>query len=935
MPVTRSSQSFLMRHAVALAAVILASALAAPGFAQYPPYMVVTPPNGLISLVLEDPVLYAPTAGNYWYRPAGRFAINTGPAVPAGGNPTITGDENVRFSGWYSIDANNALGSTNRETFAVDANTYDIHALMNATATNTIANLVENYWPSPFVATTRGAVGTARIPIDNATPSLAKEFIIVEHRYTVIGDMLKCEYFVTNNTLTPRSVGMRIVVDPYPLAGISNNEPITLSDNTVLTHEAVIPDPTNPASAMPVFWDRPDYPDNPVVICKGLIKPPDILDAAGADEAGGIPDQLQFGWYYDMDVVGQYNFTPNTFTSIIGANNPSIGVKWNQKPLAVGATRRYVTYNGLGDAAADYTAPSTLQCYAPYSLKATPGPDPYSTGTPAAYHLTDQSGNTVFPISVYVDNFGSAPVVAATAQITLPTGLQFEPAGQPLARSMGTIPVNGFVGTSWTVRATTARPGPAVIKIVGPRGTVVNFTINIPAIPVLNPLVSPRGIEMVSIPYTFIDNDAETVFASLGLLGAGANGNVIVWLPSLGTYHWFPDTGTTNIVPGEGFWLLNQNRSVIQLPSSATPVTDNPAVVSVQKGWNQVGNPFTASVMFSSMQVEESNSATWTMQQAISRGLIMGTLFAYDPPSNGYTWEQQLPNVRMDPYMGYWLYAYEDLTLVIPQPAVFTPEAAKVAASTTTTTPVGANNWQVPIAVSAAGLVRNNRAFAVKAAAVSGLHDVLSPPVMTYGTMLTADFYKDANATGTPYVVDCRTSAAGVQTWYLAVSTNAANQNVTVTWPDLSQLPANLIATLQDPATGQSRYMRTTTGYTYNSGSTPGQRVLSIVVQPKQGNGSAVTNVMVAQVNGAMVQFTYTLSAAANMDVVVLNISGIPVKHLAAGALAQAGNNTAAWNGLNDRGAPVPSGRYIVQMTAHAPDTGMQSSVVRTFQLNR
>ena len=68
-------------------------------------------------------------------------------------------------------------------------------------------------------------------------------------------------------------------------------------------------------------------------------------------------------------------------------------------------------------------------------------------------------------------------------RIALPTGLALEPATQNLTKALGTIPTNGFVGATWTVKATAARPGSAVIQFTGPRGRTVKFTVTEAAAP--------------------------------------------------------------------------------------------------------------------------------------------------------------------------------------------------------------------------------------------------------------------------------------------------------------------------------------------------------------------------------------------------------------------------------------------------------------------
>ena len=943
----RSPQLPRVKPKVLLAVVLLACCAATPLLAQAPPSPItLTHPYGFMRMVVMDPAVYNASATTLWIRPAGRFQFLTGPLVPQGGNPTVSGDENRVIAGSPLPLNNNASSFTNMMTISMDstlaggtAKTFDITDLMNAAPTAATLSGLQSFWLNPLrsIDGVRTIDGTARIPIDNASPTLATQFLNVEHTFTMIHDMLKVEYIVTNvgTGATTHNVGMRILVDPTfgtPNLGVNDGQPIFLSNGTSLTTEAVIPSAAYPGLTVPDSWVSADNSTKPLVVLKGLIRTPDIASPGAAQTAAGMPDELQIGQAPNMAIPGQYAFVANPSASLAG-QDWAYAVRWNEQPLAPNASRRYVTYFGLGVGAGDYASPNSLVGYAPFSLVATPGPDPTVSGSTATYHLTDQGGASPFKVAAYIDNFDAPILTTPSVRLSLPTGLELYPTGQSLTISSANLARNQVAKYEWTVRATAARPGAATIGFIS-GSKRVNFTINIPAIPILNPLPAPNGLEMLSIPYQFVNTDVEHIFQSFGGFDI-SNYEFIRYSPASLRYLFFPELGATNINPGDGFWLLNRPRTVVQLPSDYSLVsTDIGYPVLVKHGWNQIGNPFTQTVQFDTAQVIDAGSQMWTLQQASDRHLISPNLFSYDPSSNQYEWATTLADIKLDPYVGYWFYAYSDVTLLLNPPTSFSPTAAAKATPKQVPPPPGPNNWQAQLVVSGAGMTRGNRQFGVNTAGVGDFRDLLSPPTMQYGQMLTADFYKDSGS-ALPYLADCRTAAATTQTWHLAVDTNVANQDITVSWPDLSQLPSNCIATLVDVASGQRRYMRTCSSYTFSAGTNPGRRDFTIIVQPRQTTTAAITSVTTAQAGNGSVQFAYTLAAAANVDITIRNISGVPVKHLATGALADAGANTAAWNCASDRGLPVPSGRYIVEMAAHDPDSGMQSSVVRTFQVNR
>jgi hypothetical protein len=69
-------------------------------------------------------------------------------------------------------------------------------------------------------------------------------------------------------------------------------------------------------------------------------------------------------------------------------------------------------------------------------------------------------------------------------------------------------------------------------------------------------------------------------------------------------------------------------------------------------------------------------------------------------------------------------------------------------------------------------------------------------------------------------------------------------------------------------------------------------------------------------------QVVFTLSSAAAVQSRILNIAGRPIRTLCRAKDCDAGTNTLLWNAMSDQGLPVPSGRYLVEVTAKAADGG-------------
>lgn len=906
--------------------------------------------RAMIKLRMATPdmmVMGTATSPTYMYHPAGRFQIQTSSVAPDGGNPTRTGDENrllaslatpLRTAAW-------GYGYTSKVTIAVDADLadpeagffHDPHDLAEDLGTETsIANLI-NLWPLAPSVGVRDIAGEFQVPAVEDLDEETQDWIRARQVLTVVGDMVQIEYILTNDSQERHNVGLRILIDgTFGGASAYDGRPIVLSDGEVFDTERTIPDPSRPNDIIPDRWVSYDDPASPSVAVRGVLNTTEVFDPGIANSAAGLPDAISWGQMRNIGITGQYYTTTNSRAPLSG-EDWAYAVWWAPRQLSPGESRRYVTYYGLGSSAGDYNPPYALMAYGPFSLVPHVGNDPATPDVTEEYYLTDETGRSPFPISIYMDNFGTSAIYDASVRVRLPLGLELAP-GESATKSAGIIQRNEIKSVSWNVLATAARPGQAEIKFTGPRGKVVTRSLNIPAVPVMNPLPNASlGLEMVSIPYTFSNSDAEWVFQSLGSLAPGGPAALIRFDPQISQYRWFPDAAVTAITPGNGFWLLNRNRESVVLPPDAVPVDQTRTQsVSLRAGWNQIGNPFTTTMPLEQVRVSGAYGGEWSLEEAVSRNMLLPTIFAYDPATNSYTWNISGDQARLDPYMGYWLLARQDISLLFPPPSQITP--AQNPSPQTTAEPISDSNWKVDVRVMAPGLNTTTQSIAARASAQVGLdrYDVPQPPasVKDQEVYLQSAFYGGANSLGMPYLVDTRDARERQQEWHLVVTTNALETPVTVTWPSLESLPSGLIATLVDDATGQRRYMRTTTSYTFRTGSTPSERVLRIIVQPRPEQSLIISGVTTAQTAQGVV-FTYSLSAEAAVDVRVRNIAGTVISNIALDRLSPAGQNSILWNGRNTRGSLVPAGRYLCEIIARSPVTGQALSVVQPLQVTR
>jgi hypothetical protein len=896
----------------------------------------ITQPGGLMRVQIGAPSLVQ-VGTDFWFRPAGRFQFMTGPTAPIGGDPTRTGDENKAILSKSFTGTNGFIGYTSMLQFSVDTTVagaanpvalFDTYAAMDAADVQANAGNLPNFWPVPLTSNGRGASGTSLIPLTDVGPTGSS--LQVFHNYKLIGDALFLELVVTNTDTTTHSVGVRWAFDTgFGGTNANDGSSILLPGGTQFSTERVLPDASVASSVLPTSWVSYDDPTNPLISVKGLLDNAEVRSNGFAGSSAGVPNAVEFGMWNRIAAAG-FSFVPNPGIALTGTDW-GVGVKWNETAIAPGASRRFVTYIAYGASTSNYDTPFATMSYGPARLQQANGDDPNTPDKVESYYYVDGQGRSLFPLSVFVDNYGSTSLIGASASINLPTGLELIPATQARTQSLGVVPRDQLLGATWTVNADTARPGVLAVGLTGPRGRMVDRSIFIPAVPVLNPIISSSGLEMVSIPYAFTNNDAEHVFQSLGGLQPGQLGTLIRWDPVSLMYRWFPDPFVTNIQLGLGYWLLNRAGVQIVLPSDATPLPlTNPVTVDLTKGWNQIGDPFVLPMRFDSMDVITSRGAQISMIQAISQGLLQATVFAYDPVARQYVWTGDLSKIRLDPFVGYWILAYDNISLVMPPPTQVilaqTPLQTVAAASQ--------GGWQTSLVLSGNNQPTATRAFGLRPGArdEADPRDIVAPPA-PLGAQAEAVFVTPQGQQPGRYV-DIKSADGAQKAWYLQVSSARAQQGMTLSWPDLSTVPESLVPILQDTATGACMYMRTTARYSFDMAEA-GTRLFKITVQPRDSGAPLLSGVQAQAAAGGNYNFTYTLAAAAAVDVQIRNIAGLVVRRVASGQVSAAGANSLAWNGRSDSGSRLPAGRYLCQITAHAPESGQTSSLVTTFEVTR
>ncbi|MGQ9880541.1 MAG: carboxypeptidase regulatory-like domain-containing protein [Armatimonadota bacterium] len=428
---------------------------------------------------------------------------------------------------------------------------------------------------------------------------------------------------------------------------------------------------------------------------------------------------------------------------------------------------------------------------------------------------------------------------------------------------------------------------------------------------VLKPLHTfQSGLSLMSVPFDYPTQDPADVLNVP--VADRPNFKLFAW--SLGRYVAYPNVPADRVRLGRAFFL-NTPRPLVITQEGASADPNVPFEISLAPGWNMIGVPYNFTLRWLDMKVRD-GGVEKSIQQAIAVGAIRNGLWTY--VSGGYVLASEL-----QPWMGYWVRANRAVILLID------PAGRSRSALTRSADPVKTDGWLVQVVANAGSVVDASNYFGVASRAADGfdaLFDVERPPVFEGQPTVQVVFeHPDWGEYAGQYAVDVRSRAVG-QVWRFTVTTNVANTDVTLRFPNVARVPRGLNLYLVDETTGQRRALRTLAAYTFRSGGGTSRRTFRIEVANEQRTSLRISNVSVLS-RGSSRTISFTLNGEAAVSVVVLR-NGQPIRELLAHSTRSAGINTVTWDGRDRNGVSLPAGAYAVEIRATSSDGQVARSVV-------
>lgn len=451
------------------------------------------------------------------------------------------------------------------------------------------------------------------------------------------------------------------------------------------------------------------------------------------------------------------------------------------------------------------------------------------------------------------------------------------------------------------------------VNAIGPLVASPNFTFRY-----------PPGLSMIAIGAMPHDTNLGTIFgvedpADLPLARwdpAGPDGGAYV------IYSDTPDDAFLEQKLGRAYWYRSDTSTILDI--SAMPAPPGNVSVQFQPGWNQIGNPYTHKISLNGATVTVFG-VQLSLAESNDRGYTRDYGWLYDASTNSYrllSTTMDFAEHEVEKGAGFYFLAFESGSLQLPEveptSTLRAPEPKSV---------VDDDHWTIQLVARVDGAADTDNFIGVspQAAELSG---VRTPPPFGEGVDL-AVAAGDENYSATSFVQ----STAGRQLWKLKL-TAQPGRTVQLSWPDLSQAPANCRLRLRDVETGRTINMRTSSGYVCRLGAEQTNRYIEVVASERGGSAITISGVRAEATRSGASHIVFALSDEAAVDVEILNIAGRRVRKLTGDQLLPAGTATLLWDHRADTGTRVPPGRYLVSVLARTQD-GTRAKALCTLRVQR
>lgn len=304
-----------------------------------------------------------------------------------------------------------------------------------------------------------------------------------------------------------------------------------------------------------------------------------------------------------------------------------------------------------------YTVTATASGYAPQTLTGVTLPNTITlTLTPTVQLLTGTVKNAQTGAAL----IGATVTFTAEQNTAQTSSVATDPNGAFTA-VLTSLLISGTTATPVTYTVTASAKGFMSQTVTG---VALPNTLNFALAP-YHAFPSTLPIQMVSAPYDFTNaGDFGTLF---GLNNPPVTGTAAAasWQADLTTYVMYPQAPSDTFHLGRGYFIRFPGPSGLAtgttvMGTGVPAPAGQPFYISLQKGWNMIGDPFLKPVVISSIFVGGLDTAPIGTSRFVALPLYTYTGNAATPYSTLGASDS------LQPWVGYWIYANEPVTLGVP-----------------------------------------------------------------------------------------------------------------------------------------------------------------------------------------------------------------------------------------------------------------------------
>lgn len=436
-------------------------------------------------------------------------------------------------------------------------------------------------------------------------------------------------------------------------------------------------------------------------------------------------------------------------------------------------------------------------------------------------------------------------------------------------------------------------------------------------------VIISRGVGTVALPTT-----GSFTRADLGLQDV----RLAAWDAANQRYTFDDEIGSLRA--GAGYWFKASGVRTAQ--PSGSEVTGSFNVALNGRGWNFVSSPYQVSLPWDSQLIKiRRGTEEKTLAQAYDAIWLENCAWYWEPNLNNPETGNYvpvcdggaIPNAvnRLPALRGFWVFAYVDCELVLPQPANVNASRALLRRRPSI------HEWLVSLSAQTGDSTDLVYFGSAPSERQGQSLRFAKPPAAPIDTGIEIAIV--SSDTKRPLGADLRANLAPRDGWQFVVRASWTHSDVTLRWDNLARAPRPLRFHLIDETTGARRYMRTTAGYTFRTGASAEERRFRVEVVSSPAPDKLVSRLDIlssSALTGA--RFSLMLSRSAIVDARIVTSSGKVAAVIARNVQGTTGANALAWNGKNSLGLTLPRGAYLVEVTA-TDDEGQQVKIVRSTVL--